>query len=92
MAKAKKALPSSRSLILTPALIKTWVNPHKLWRKKLFCAKSMTTLGDLTVYVFYFYFRWLSVVNSFLSDVTGIHSKSTDFTFISFVSYNKNFV
>jgi hypothetical protein len=66
MAKAKKALPSSRSLVLTPALIKkTWGNPHKLWRKNLFCAKSLTTLGDLTVYVFYFYFRWLSVVNSY---------------------------
>ena len=37
-----------RSLILTPALIKTWVNPHKLWRKNYFVT------GDLTVYVFYF--------------------------------------
>jgi hypothetical protein len=54
--------------------------PSQIMEKKLFCAKSMTTLGDLTVYVFYFYFRWLSVVNSFLSDETGIHSKSTDFT------------
>ncbi len=50
MAKARKALPSSRYLIYTPALIKkTWGNLHKLWRKKLFCAKAITTLGDLTV-------------------------------------------
>ncbi len=50
IAKAKEALPSSRSLIQTPALIKkTWGNLNKLWRKKLFCAKTMTTLHDLTV-------------------------------------------
>jgi hypothetical protein len=40
MAKAKKALPSSRSLILTrPHKKKTWGNPQKIWRKNYFVQK-----------------------------------------------------
>ncbi len=50
MAKAKKGLAIIQVFNLDSCpLKKPWCNLHKLWRKKLFCAKSMTTLGDLTV-------------------------------------------
>ncbi len=64
---ATKCFKRPRSLIQTAALIKKpWGSLHKLWRKKLFCAKSMTTLGDLTVL---FFFR----IRKFLVSSIRIH-------------------